>query len=69
MNKKSDVEKEADSMNAMTMERRGYKRLNFSALNFASEEQVDKDNVEEVTPVQWVKEVLSGEKKVIIKKQ
>ena len=62
-------EKEADSMATTTMERKGYKRLNLGSLNFMSDEQVDKENVEDVTPVQWVKEVLSGEKQVIIKKQ
>lgn len=62
-------EKEADSMTTATMERKGYKRLNLGSLNFMSDEQVDKENVEDVTPIQWVKEVLSGEKQVIIKKQ
>lgn len=56
-------------MTTATMERKGYKRLNLSSLNFMSDEQVDKENVEDVTPIQWVKEVLSGEKQVIIKKQ
>lgn len=62
-------EKEADSMTTVTMERKDYKRLNIGALNFMSEEQIDKEKVEDVTPIQWVKEVLSGEKQVIIKKQ
>ena len=57
-------EKEADSMTTATMERKGYKRLSLSSLNFMSDEQVDKENVEDVTPIQWVKEVLSGEKQV-----
>lgn len=62
-------EREVDSMITATMERKGYKRLNIGALNFMSEEQIDKEKVEDITPIQWVKEVLSGEKQVIIKKQ
>lgn len=62
-------EKEADSMTTATMERKSYKRLNIGALKFMSEEQIDEEKMEDVTPIQWVKEVLSGEKQVIIKKQ
>lgn len=62
-------EKEVDSMNAVTMERSGYKRLNFGTLNFADRKDINEEFVEDITPIQWKKEVLSGEKKVIIKKQ
>lgn len=62
-------EKEADSVVSATFERKGYKRLNIGALEFMSEDQVDKEKAEDATPIQWVKEVLSGEKQVIIKKQ
>ena len=62
-------EKEADSMTITTMERKGYKRLNLGSLNFMNDKQVDKENVEDVTPIQWAKQVLTGEKQVIIKKQ
>ena len=61
--------KEVDSMNAVSNERIGYKRLNFGTLNFAEKKEVDEENIEEITPIDWVKEVLSGEKQVIIKKQ
>lgn len=61
-------EKEVDSMNAVVMERSGYKRLNFGALNFADREDVNEECIDDITPIQWTKEILSGEKKVIIKK-
>lgn len=61
-------EKEVDSMNAITEERTAYKRLNFSTLNFMDKKTV-KDSIEDITPIKWSEEVLSGEKQVIIKKR
>lgn len=69
MSKEDENKKEVDSMDAVTMERNGYKRLNFGTLNFADDKKVDKENMENITPIHWVKEVLTGEKQVIIKKQ
>ena len=70
MNKKKERgEKEVDSMNAMAMERNGYKRLNFGTLNFADRKEINEECIEDITPIHWAKEVLSGEKTVIIKKQ
>lgn len=66
---KEHVEKEVDSMNAAIMERNEYKRLNFGALNFADSKEVDEECIEDITPIHWAKEVLSGEKTVVIKKQ
>ncbi len=51
-----------------TMNRKGYKRLNLNTLNFADDSQINKENVE-ATPIQWAKEVLSGDKQVIIKRE
>lgn len=62
-------EKEVNSMSTITMERNGYKRLNFAGLNFADEKNIDYENMEEITPIRWSKDVLSGEKQVIIKKR
>ncbi len=56
-------------MATTTMNRKGYKRLKLDTLNFLSDDQVDKEKVEDVTPIQWVKEVFTGEKQVVIKKQ
>lgn len=60
-------EKEVDSMNAITEERTAYKRLNFSTLNFMGKKTV-KDSIEDITPIKWSEEVLSGEKQCIILK-
>ena len=62
-------EKEVDSMNIAVDERTGYKRLNFNALNFTNNENTKEKNIEDISPIKWSKEVLSGEKQVIIKKK
>lgn len=62
-------EKEADSMMSSTVERKGYRRLNLRSLSFMDNEKIDKENIETVTPIQWSKDVLSGKKQVVIKKQ
>ena len=62
-------EKEADSMMGSTVERKGYRRLNLRSLSFMDNEKIDKENIETVTPIQWSKDVLSGKKQVVIKKQ
>jgi len=67
--KKEHDEKEVDSMNAVAVERNGYKRLNLGTLNFAEKKDINEEFIEDITPIQWTKEILSGEKKVIIKKQ
>jgi len=67
--KKEHDEKEVDSMNAVAVDRSGYKRLNFGTLNFADTKDINEECIEDITPIQWKKEILSGEKKVIIKKQ
>lgn len=69
MDKKKDIEKEVDSMNATVIERNGYKRLNFGALNFVDKKEINEECMEDITPIHWAKEVLSGEKQVVIKKQ
>ena len=67
-NEKSYYEKEDDSMNTVSMERNGYRRLNFGTLNFSNKNEINEESMENITPIHWAKEVLSGEKKVIIKK-
>lgn len=64
----NNEKKEDDSMNATAIERTGYKRLNFSALNFSENEGTEK-KIEEIAPIKWSKEVLSGDKQVLIKKK
>lgn len=59
--------KEGDSMNAVA--KNEYKRLNFSTLNFSDKEISSEEALKDVTPVTWAKEVLSGEREVIIKKK
>lgn len=56
-------------MNAIVEERKGYKRLNFADLNFTDEKEVDKEFVDDIFPIHWTKDILYGDKKVIIKKQ
>lgn len=65
--KGSKNQKEEDTMNASTTSE--YKRLNFSDLNFSDEEISFEEALKDVTPIDWAKEVLSGERKVIIKKK
>lgn len=62
-------EKEDDSMMGSIVERKGYRRLNLRSLSFMDNKKIDKENIETVTPIQWSKEVLSGKKQVVIKKQ
>lgn len=47
----------------------GYKRLNINALNFSSKELNSEETLKDSTPIKWAKEILSGEREVIIKKQ
>lgn len=61
--------KEVDSMNSVAMKRTGYKKLDFQKVNFAEREEIGEDYMEDVTPIHWTNEVLSGEKTVVIKKQ
>lgn len=56
-------------MNAVNMERMGYRRLNFDALNFTSDENINKKDIDDIAPIKWSKEVLTGEKQVVIKKK
>ncbi len=50
-------------MNRITDDRSEYKRLDFSMLRFSS---APKQTIENVTPIDWSKDVLSGKKKVLI---
>ena len=55
-------------MKTTTTERKGYKRLNFNLLNFAESKNSIEDNMENITPIDWSKEVLVNGRKIIIKK-
>lgn len=59
---------EADSMNAVAEERTAYKRLNFSTLKF-TDKNINQDSIEDIIPIKWSKEVLSGKKQIVIKKR
>lgn len=58
---------EDDTMN-VTVERQGYKRLDFSKLNFSDKVVTAEEALQDVIPFKWSKDVLQGNKKVIIKK-
>lgn len=45
----------------------GYKKLNINALNFSAKEVGSEEALKESTPIQWAKEILTGERKVVIK--
>lgn len=51
-------------MSTITAERNGYKRLNFETLNFADDAEINKETMENITPIHWKKEALTGEKQV-----
>lgn len=53
-------------MNEMNNDRSGYKRLDFSKLKFSSSTE---HNIENIVPIDWSKDVLSGKKKVLITKR
>lgn len=59
--------KEDDIMNA-TVARQGYKRLDFSKLNFSDKVITNKEALHDVNPFKWSDDVLQGKKKVIIQK-
>lgn len=56
-------------MDTVHAERNGYKRLDFSKLNFADEKDLNIDSTEVIPPIQWSESVLSGERQVLIKRQ
>ena len=55
-------------MKTISMGHNEYKRLDFGTLNFANDEEIDKEKVEDVTPIHWSESVVSGTKQVVIKK-
>lgn len=66
---KEKVAKEDNIMDATVSRDTGYKRLDFSTLNFSDKAMTSEAALKNVTPMQWSEEVLNGDKKVIIKKQ
>ena len=65
--KKFEVLKGVKIMNA-TIERDGYKRLNFDKLIFSDDIISSKEALCDIEPIQWSDVVLNGCEKVIIKK-
>ena len=59
---------EEDGTMNTTVERQGYKRLEFSKLNFSDKVVTAEEALRDVTPFKWTEDVLQGKKKVIIKK-
>lgn len=55
-------------MNTVVEERTKYRRLNFSNLNFADEKEINKEFVDDISPIHWTKDILLGDRKVIVKK-
>lgn len=51
------------------LERKGYKRIDFSKIAFDSEPMTTEDSLEDVIPINWSDDVLEGKKKAVIKKQ
>jgi hemin uptake protein HemP len=49
-------------------DKREYKRLDFSKLNFSDKDITTEEALRDVVPFLWSEEVLQEEKKVIIKK-
>lgn len=68
MNMENNKEMEDCSMEAV-IDRSGYKRLNLDSLRFSDKVMSSKEALKDVTPIEWSDEVISGERKVIIKKQ
>lgn len=69
MSEEKDWNENINTKGVDSMERAGYKRLDFNSLNFTDEKNESKKPVEDITPIKWSKEVLSGKKQVIIKKK
>jgi|GEM_PF-1239972 len=61
------ITEEDDTMNA-TVARQGYKRLDFSKLNFSDKVVTAEEALRDVIPFKWSEDVLHGKKEVIIKK-
>lgn len=58
---------EDDTMNT-TVERQGYRRLDFSKLSFSDKIVTTEEALRDVVPFKWADDVLQGKKKVIVKK-
>ena len=54
-------------MNTISMGHNEYKRLDFGALNFANDKEIDKETVEDVTPIHWSESVILGIKQIAIR--
>lgn len=56
-------------MNEAALQKNGYKKLDLSTLNYADKIITSDEALRNVTPLEWSEKVLSGEKKVVIKKR
>lgn len=61
--------REGDVMNEAALKKTGYKKLDLSTLNFADKIITSDEALRNATPLEWSEKVLSGEKKVVIKKR
>lgn len=60
------VTKEADDMNTVLDERKGYHRLNMSKIKFSDEPISTEEALKDVIPINWSDDVLTGKKKVVL---
>lgn len=61
--------KEDDNMNATLVEKQEYKKVDIFSLKFHDEIMSFEEALKDETPIEWSEDVLSGKRKVIIKKQ
>lgn len=52
---------------AVVKESVGYRRFDFADLNFADDKGVDREYIDDICLIPWTKDVLFGDRKVIIK--
>ena len=61
------VTKEADDMNAILDERKGYRRLDMSKIkNRETGTMSLKESLKDIVPINWSDDVLNGKKKVVL---
>ncbi len=44
----------------------GYHRLDVASLIFAADDTIDKDFVGDIFPIHWKKDILDGDRKIVI---
>lgn len=51
------------------LERKDYKRLDFSKIKFNSEPMTTEESLEDIDPIHWSDDVLNGKRKAVVKRQ